>query len=253
MAEAFAQDADAQAPRRLAERAHIVAGARGDRPRIPAVMAGDDGQQPRDILDRSAHRPAMIDRIADRHRARGRHQSPGRLQAVDAAPARRRADRAALVAAERHRHLAGRDQRGAAARRAAGAMRRIVRIADHAAGAGVARARKAQILAGRLARDGAAGIENPRHHRGVDFRHITFEQRRAVHHRHAGDADVVLDRDLLAAQQPVAAGPDIRLPVPGAVWIFRCGRPVSGRARRDRRQGPAGPALQAGHRRPKVP
>src|SRR4029077_21251445 len=36
---------------------------------------------------------------------------------------------------------------------------------------------------------------------------------------------------------PIAAVPDIRLPIPGAVWIFRCGRPVAGRARRDRRQG----------------
>ena len=194
-------------------------------------------KQPRDIFDRSAHRPAVIDGIADRHRARGRHQSPGRLQAVDAAPARRRADRSALVAAERHRHFAARNQRRASTRRTAGAMRRVMRIADHATGAGVACAREAEIFAGRLARDGAAGIENPRHHGGVDFRHVTFEQRRAVHHRHAGDADVVLDRNLLAAQQPIAAAPDIRLPVPGAVWIFRRGRPVSGRARRDRRQG----------------
>ncbi len=117
-------------PRRLAEGAEVIAGRAATGSRIPAVMARDDGQQPRDILDRCADRAAMIDRIADRHRARRRHQSPGRLQAIDAAPARRRSDRAALVAAERHRHLAGGDQRGAAARRAAGAVLGIVRIAD---------------------------------------------------------------------------------------------------------------------------
>src|SRR5260221_1537267 len=111
-----------------------------------------------------------------------------------------------------------------------------MRIADHAAGTGVAGAGKTQILAGRLAGDGAACVQDARHHGGIEFRYIAFEQHRAVHHRHAGDADVVLDRDLLAAQKAFGAGFDIRLPVPGAVRIFRLRRPVTGRARRDRRQ-----------------
>ena len=116
-------------------------------------------------------------------------------------------------------------------------MRRIVWIADHAASTGVARTGETQVLASRLAGDRAASIEDPRHHGGVELGHVTFQQRRAVHHGHAGHADVVLDRDLLAAQEPFAAALDIRLPVPGAVGIFRCRRPVSWRARRDRRQG----------------
>ncbi len=236
MTKPFAQDADAQSLGRLAERAHVVAGARRNRPRVPAVVAGDHREQPGDVFDGRAHRTAMIDGIADRHRARGRHQSPGRLQAVDAAPARGRADRSALVAAERHRHLARRHQRRTAARRAAGAVRRVMRIADDAAGAGMACSGKAEIFAGRLARDGAAGVENARHHGGVDLRHITFEQRRTVHHGNAGDADVVLDRDLLAAQQSLRAAMDVRLPVPAAIGIFRRGRTVSRRSRRNRRQ-----------------
>src|SRR6202162_3403118 len=64
--------------------------------------------------------------------------------------------------------------------------------------------------------EGASRVEDPLHHGGIDLRHIPFEQRRSVHHGNAGDADVVLDRDLLAGQQTVAAGMDIRLPVPGA-------------------------------------
>src|SRR5258706_14036366 len=112
-----------------------------------------------------------------------------------------------------------------------------MRIADHTARAGVACAEKAEILAGRLARDSATRVKNPRHHRGIEFRHITFKQPRAIHHRDTRDTDVVLDRYLLAAQQPFCTGLDIRLPIPGAVRIFGCRRPVSGRAWRNRRQG----------------
>src|SRR5262249_14724510 len=68
------------------------------------------------------------------------------------------------------------------------------------------------------------------------LRHVAFEQGRAVHHRHACNTDVILDRDLLAAQQPFAAGPDLRLPVPGTEWILRRRGSISRRARRHRRQ-----------------
>ena len=111
-----------------------------------------------------------------------------------------------------------------------------MRVADHAAGAGMTCPGKAEILAGGLAGDGASSIENARHDGGIEFRNITFEQRRAVHHRDAGNTDVVLDRDLLAAQQSFRASLDIRLPVPGAVRIFRCRWPVARRSRRNRRQ-----------------
>ena len=236
MTEPLLQDADAQSLRRLLQRRHIVAGTRGDGPRIPAVMAGDNRQQPRDVLDAGAHRTAMIDRIADRHRSRRRHQAPGRLEPVHAAPARRRADRAALVAAERHRHFAGSHQRSTSARRSAGAMGRVMRVADDAARTRMACAGETEILAGGLAGDSAAGIEDSRHHRGVELGHITFEQRGAVHHGNAGHADVVLDRDFLAAQQAIAAGLDVRLPVPGAIGIFGRRRPIARRPRRDRCQ-----------------
>src|SRR6185437_9162981 len=97
-------------------------------------------------------------------------------------------------------------------------------------------AREAQILAGRLAGDRPSGVKNARHHSGVEFGHIALKQGRAIHHRHAGDADVVLDRDFLAAQQAIAAGLDVRLPVPGAIGIFGRRRPIARRPRRDRCQ-----------------
>ena len=111
-----------------------------------------------------------------------------------------------------------------------------MRVTDHAACASMTCPGKAEILAGGLAGDGASSIENTCHDGGIELRNITFKQCRAVHHRDAGDTDIVLDRDLLAAQQSFRAGLDIRLPVPGAVRIFRCRGPVARRSRRDRRQ-----------------
>src|SRR5256885_16495121 len=105
-----------------------------------------------------------------------------------------------------------------------------MRIAYHPARAGMACAGEAQVFAGRLARDGAASIENSRHHGGIEFWNVTFEQGRTVHHRNAGNAYVVLDRELFAGQQPFRAGADLSLPVPGAVRIFGSRRPISWRA-----------------------
>src|ERR1700716_2901669 len=112
-----------------------------------------------------------------------------------------------------------------------------MRIAYHSARTCVACPREAEIFAGLLAGDGTSGFKNARHHSSIEFRDITLKQRRAVHHRDACYADIVLDCDLLAAQQTLSAGMDIRLPVPGAVRIIRCRRPVSRRSRRNRRQG----------------
>ena len=92
MAKSLAQHADAQSLCRIDERRHVVAGARCDRSRIPAVMAGDHRQQAGDVFNRRTDRTAMIDGIADRHGARGRDQAPGRLQAVNTAPAGWRTD-----------------------------------------------------------------------------------------------------------------------------------------------------------------
>src|SRR5262249_29441379 len=148
-----------------------------------------------------------------------------------ATPAGGGPDRAALVAAEGGIDLLCRHQRGAAARRAAGAVFRVVRIADRSGRTGVAAGREAQILARRLAGDGAAGVEHAGDDGGVDFGHIALERARAVHHRHAGHADVVLDRHRLAGKHALAAAGDVRLPVPGVVPVLLADRAIAGRAR----------------------
>ena len=114
--EAFLHDGDLHALHALAERAHVVLHL-GDRgPRVVAVGPGDRGQKARDVFGRAADRAAVIDRIGDRHASGHRNETPGGLETVDAAPAGRRADRAALIAAERHVDVLRGDQRGAAAR-----------------------------------------------------------------------------------------------------------------------------------------
>jgi hypothetical protein len=74
--------------------------------------------------------------------------------------------------------------------------------------------RETKILAGRLARDHAAGIEDPGYDGRVHFKHVTFKNAGAVHHWHAGNANIVLDRHRLVGEHARAAAFDIRLPVP---------------------------------------
>ena len=145
--------------------------------------------------------------------------------------ARRNADRAGLVAADRHRHLAGRDQRGAARRRAAGGVAVLARILHRAGRAGVAAAGHAVVFAHRLAGDLAAGVEDARDDGGVDVRHRAVEEVRADHHRHAGEADVVLQRHAAAGKLAAWLALDRGLHVPGAELVLVGARPPSAVAR----------------------
>jgi len=95
----------------------------------------------------------------------------------------------------------------------------------------VAATRKAKAFAIRLARDFTARVEDARDHRRVDVGHVALEHRSAVHHRHAGDADVVLDRDPLAAQRPARGALDRGLVVPRVQRVLVALGTVARRAR----------------------
>ena len=159
------------------------------------------------------------------------HQTVCRLHAVDAAERGRHPDRAALVAADRHVDLSGRHQSGTAGRRSAGAVAHPVRVVAGAGRVGMAAAREAVVLAMRLAEDRRPGVEEARHDGGVDLRHVALEDRGAVHHRHAGQHDVVLEGDRLALQPAVGRSLDPALVVPGVVFVFLALRPVARRSR----------------------
>jgi hypothetical protein len=90
----------------------------------------------------------------------------------------------------------------------------------------MAAAGHAVIFAHRLAGDLAAGIENALDHRRIDLRHIAFQELRADHHRHAGKADIVLERDAPAGELAARLALDRSLDVPGAVRVLLRRRPM---------------------------
>src|SRR5215831_21149113 len=92
----------------------------------------------------------------------------------------------------------------------------------------MAAARKTQVLADRLADDLAAGIEDARHDRRILVGDITFQHVGAIHHRDAGETNIVLDGDPLAAQLARRRSLNGALPIPGveaillSCWAVSC-------------------------------
>ena len=170
----------------------------------------------------------MVDRGLDRHDAGIGDETVRGLHAVAAGIGRRHADRAALVAADRHLDLAGADERRAARRGAAGRVAVFVRIVHGAQRGGVAAAGQAEIFAMRLADDGAAGVEDAGNDGRIDVGHVAFECRGAVHHRHAGEADIILEDDALARQRSVRGAAHFGLHRPGIERVFVGAWPVAG-------------------------
>jgi hypothetical protein len=107
----------------------------------------------------------------------------------------------------------------------------LARVVHRTRRAGVAAAGDAEVLARCLAGDLAAGIENALDHRRVDVGHIAVQELRADHHRHAGEADIVLEREAAAGKLAARLALDRRLHVPGAVRILRRRRPIPAAAR----------------------
>src|SRR5262245_13968983 len=143
----------------------------------------------------------------------------------------RDADRAGLVAADRHVDVARGDRRGAAGRGAAGGVAALARIVHRPAGAGVAAAGHAVVFAHRLAGDLAAGVENALDDGGVDLRHIAVQEIGANRHRHAGEADIVLERDAAAGELAARLALDRGLHRPGAERVLLRRRAVRRPAR----------------------
>jgi hypothetical protein len=219
--ESFVEHTDAQRRDVARQRAQVRAYVDVALARIDTIAARQDVEQSRHVFDRAAHRAEMIDAGIDAHCAGVRDEPVGRLEADDAAVRRGDADRTALVAADREVSVAGRDHDATAARRSATRPRRIVRVAHGTGRSRVAPCGYAQVLADCLADDLAAGGEDPPHDGRVDVRDVITQRRRAVHHRDAGERDVVLQRDGASRE-----GTDVRLtdraaPAPRAERVVR--------------------------------
>ena len=144
----------------------------------------------------------------------------GGFHPVAAAERRGHADRAALIAADGHVDLARAHQRAGARGGAARRIAMLVGVVDRAGGVGVRASREAEILAMRLVHDRRARVEQAGDDRGVDIGRVTLEGRRAVHHRHARDAHIVLDRDGLALQRAARGAPDLGFDIPRVHRVF---------------------------------
>ena len=236
-AEPLRDDGDPQTPDIAAERVGVAVDARHPLARIQPVLARHRFEEERVVRDGPGHRSGVVDRGFDPHDPGIGDEAEGRLDADDAGHRRRDADRARLVAAERHVDLAGGDQRRAPGGGAARGVARVARAFGDVRGGCVAAAGDAEILAHRLAEDRRPRIEQPGDHACVHIRHVAFEHRGAVHHRDAGDAGAVLDGDRPALERAVRRALDPRLDVPAAMRVLR---PVGARPRAarilDRRQ-----------------
>ncbi len=114
MAEAFFDDADAQTFHAALKSLDVTTGGDAALARVDAVRPGDDFQQQGVVADGLGHGAASIDGHLQRRDARVGDEAEGRLQPDDAAKTRRDADRAGLIAADRHVDLAGGNKRAAA-------------------------------------------------------------------------------------------------------------------------------------------
>ena len=111
-----------------------------------------------------------------------------------------------------------------------------MQIVHRAVGARMAAAGQAEVFAVRLADDLRAGLQHACDHGRIDVRHVAFEQRRTVHHRHAGHHDAVLDGDSPAGERALRRPRDRRAHVPRVVRIVGGTRPLPGAGGAGQRQ-----------------
>ena len=96
---------------------------------VVRIVSGNDLQQHRTIARGASERPDMIHAPRARHRAVAAHAPIGRLQPGNAVVGRGQPDRGAGIGPERTEYGARRNRNRRAARRAAGDMRRVERVA----------------------------------------------------------------------------------------------------------------------------
>ena len=99
VAETLGEDAYPQAVNTLFEVSGVILDLDVFLARVQAVRTGHGLQGQRTVTHRFRHRPGMIDRRIEAGQPGMRNQAKGRLEAHNAAPGRRDANRAALVAA----------------------------------------------------------------------------------------------------------------------------------------------------------
>ena len=220
MAEAFLHHRDAHPPDAAPDGARVVVHLRVVLARIEPVHSRDRLEHDRVVPHVPRHRPGVVDGRLDRHHSGVGDESVGRLHPVAAAERRGDADRAALIASDRHVHETASDERSGAGGRAAGGVARLVRVLHRPRGTGVAASRQAEVLAVRLADDGRPSIEQARDDGRVHVGGVALQSGGAVHHRHPGEAYVVLQRDRASVQRSAGRAAHLGSDVPGVQRVL---------------------------------
>ena len=151
-------DADAQSPDIAGQRRPVIRDRAVGACRVLRIVAGNRLQQDRAILDRPRHRPGMIEGEGIGVDAGAADQTVSRFQADDAAQRRRAADRAAGIGAERAGDKAGGNRGPGAARRAAGEVVAVPRIARRRPGQIEGRPAMREFMGRELAQQHRAGL-----------------------------------------------------------------------------------------------
>ncbi len=192
----FLRQADLHAlERRALERGHVVGHGFARRGAVHLVVAGERLQQNRRVLHALRHRAHLVEGARERGHAVAAHAPVARLEAHAVAEARRLADRAARIRAERGDAEVAAHRRRAAARAAAGHARDVV---------GVHRAAERGVLRGGAHRE-LVHVHAPRadevvrlevcDHGRVVGRDVALQDLRRARAGLALHVDEILDRD----------------------------------------------------------
>ncbi|CQR68783.1 hypothetical protein [Acinetobacter baumannii] len=155
----------------------------------------------------------------------------GRFHAVGTTEGGRDTDRTTLIAAYRHVHFASRHQCGAAGGRTAGGIAMTMGIVHRGRVGSVAAAGEAEVLAGGFAENRRPGIQQAGGHGRVVGWDETFERGGAVHHRYAGERDIVFQSDGPPGQRASRCTFYLRFVIPGIERIVLASRTIAGGAR----------------------
>ena len=171
------------------------------RTRVAGRCAGEHLQRGRGIPHRPRHRPAVVERRAQRLDAGKADASEGGLQPDDAAHGRRAADRAAGIGSRRERDDARGDGRARPTARPARHPAGVVRVAARAV-PGVVRGRApGQLVRAQLPDANGARAREQRDHFGVSVGDVVSIDGTAVGGAGAAGVDQVLPPDRHAGQR----------------------------------------------------
>ncbi len=193
--------ADAQAGERLVEQLRVARHRVRERRCIAGVVACDRLHDERTVGSGAGHRAHLVEARSKGHEATTADSPIRRLEAGDAAEARRLPDRAPCVRSDGdRRHVGGHARRGATARtaRRPGKIPRIVNGAERRVFVGAPHRKLVHV---RLANDHRIGAAKPRNHLGVVGRPIAGEHLGCAGRGEVGGAERILDRDRKAGER----------------------------------------------------